>query len=114
MTIPEVLTVAEAANMLQVHPETLRAMARLKRIPARKIGRKWRFSRAALLRWLDHGNTNSNDHGESLRGASAARAPAFNAATLPYIGNPASCGLESQRSKGTRRKRKPSQLVRMD
>ncbi|MCL2460465.1 MAG: helix-turn-helix domain-containing protein, partial [Euryarchaeota archaeon] len=30
-------------------------LLREERIPARKVGREWRFSRTALLRWLGDG-----------------------------------------------------------
>jgi excisionase family DNA binding protein len=49
---PEVLTVEMAAEMLQVDPDAVRALAREGKLPARKIGREWRFSRTAILRWL--------------------------------------------------------------
>ncbi|HEX3316494.1 MAG TPA: helix-turn-helix domain-containing protein [Solirubrobacteraceae bacterium] len=48
----EVLTVEQAAVLLQVDTETVRALARDGELPARKVGREWRFSRAALLRWV--------------------------------------------------------------
>ena len=49
----EVLTVEQAAALLQVNPETVESMAREGELPARKVGREWRFARAALLRWLE-------------------------------------------------------------
>jgi excisionase family DNA binding protein len=51
---PEVLTTAQLAELLQVDEETVRALARRKALPGRKIGRDWRFSRAAVLAWLAH------------------------------------------------------------
>jgi excisionase family DNA binding protein len=49
---PEVLTVEMVAELLRVDPEAVRALAREGGLPARKIGREWRFSRTAVLRWL--------------------------------------------------------------
>lgn len=48
----EVLTVAEAAELLKVSPSCVRELARDRQIPARKVGRAWRFSRDALLDWV--------------------------------------------------------------
>ncbi len=50
---PEVLTLAEAAALLRVPEAALRAAAEHGDVPARWIGSRWRFSRAALLRWLE-------------------------------------------------------------
>jgi excisionase family DNA binding protein len=48
----EVLTTAEAAELLQVDEQALRKMAASGELPGRRIGRDWRFSRRALLEWL--------------------------------------------------------------
>jgi excisionase family DNA binding protein len=52
----EVLTVEQAAELLQVDADTVRTLAREGTFPGRMVGREWRFARAALLRWLgaDH------------------------------------------------------------
>lgn len=44
----DLLTVAEAASYLQLNEQTIRTMAREKRIPAFKVGRSWRFKKAEL------------------------------------------------------------------
>ena len=49
---PEVLTVEQAAELLQVDADTVRVLAREGTLPGRKVGREWRFARTALLRWL--------------------------------------------------------------
>jgi excisionase family DNA binding protein len=49
---PEVLTVEQAAELLQVDADTVCTLAREGTLPGRKVGREWRFARAALLRWL--------------------------------------------------------------
>lgn len=51
----DIMTVAETAAYLHLHPETLREKARRGEIPAAKIGRTWRFSKAQLLQWLERG-----------------------------------------------------------
>ena len=48
----EVLDLDEAALLLRVRPEVVRELAEAHRIPARRVGDTWRFSRAALLEWL--------------------------------------------------------------
>lgn len=52
--VVDVLTVVEVAQILRCGPKSVRNLARLKRIPHRKIDRKGtlRFSRTALLAWL--------------------------------------------------------------
>ena len=50
---PEVMNIYEAAAFLGVHEQTLRRLARQRKIPCFKIGRDWRFRRGALVRWAD-------------------------------------------------------------
>src|SRR3954452_13645604 len=54
---PEVLTVEQVAELLRVDAEVVRTLAREGAIPARKVGRHWRFARGAVLEWL--GRTDS-------------------------------------------------------
>ena len=49
---PEVMDLEEAAAFLRATPETVKALAESQRIPARRVGEAWRFSRPALLEWL--------------------------------------------------------------
>jgi excisionase family DNA binding protein len=53
---PEVLTVAELADLLKAEPEVVEALADERRVPARRIGDEWRFARAAVLEWLAAGD----------------------------------------------------------
>ena len=48
----EVLTLAGAAELLQVPEAAVADLAEAGEVPARRIAGDWRFSRAALLRWL--------------------------------------------------------------
>lgn len=52
----EVLTVAEAAVMLKVSRHTVWRALKRKQIPAKKVGRQWRLSRQAILKWLSEGD----------------------------------------------------------
>jgi len=49
---PDVLTVEQLAELLQVDEKTLRSLAGKGELPGRKVGRHWRFSRQAVLDWL--------------------------------------------------------------
>src|SRR2546429_9355649 len=46
---PDVLTVEQLAELLQVDDKTVRALAAKGELPGRKLGRHWRFFRHALL-----------------------------------------------------------------
>jgi excisionase family DNA binding protein len=48
----EVLTLEEAAGLLRLPVETIRASALSGELPGRAFGDEWRFGRAALLTWL--------------------------------------------------------------
>jgi excisionase family DNA binding protein len=50
--IPDVLTPAQAAALLQVDEEAVLALAEEGRLPGRRIGDDWRFARAAVVAWL--------------------------------------------------------------
>ena len=47
-----VMTVEQVAVYLHLAPSTVYKLAREERIPARKVGGRWRFSRRALDAWL--------------------------------------------------------------
>ncbi len=48
----EVLDVEGAAGLLDMSEEAVRRLSRLGKIPGRKVGREWRYSRERLLRWI--------------------------------------------------------------
>ena len=50
--VPDVLTPAQAAELLQVEEGELVELAEAGALPGRKIGDHWRFSRPALIAWL--------------------------------------------------------------
>ena len=50
--LPDVLTPEQAAELLQVEPGDVIALAEAGTLPGRQIGEQWRFSRPALIAWL--------------------------------------------------------------
>jgi excisionase family DNA binding protein len=50
-----IMTVAETAQYLQVHPSTLYKLVRRHQIPAFKIGADYRFDRDAIEKWMTAG-----------------------------------------------------------
>ena len=53
----EILNMDDAARLFGVSVKTFIKMLREEKVPARKIGREWRFSRKALIDWLAAGNS---------------------------------------------------------
>jgi len=49
---PDVLTPAQAAELLQVEEQDVIDLAEAGALPGRRIGEQWRFSRPALIAWL--------------------------------------------------------------
>ncbi|MCC7013275.1 MAG: helix-turn-helix domain-containing protein [Planctomycetes bacterium] len=47
----------EAALLLGVSVKTFNKVLHTQNIPARKIGREWKFSRAALIEWVGSGRS---------------------------------------------------------
>lgn len=50
---PEVMTLAELAELLRVEEKIARKLAEAGEIPGRKLAGEWRFSRPAILRWME-------------------------------------------------------------
>lgn len=53
----DILNLEQAMELLGVSEKTLIKMLREEHIPARKIGREWRFSREALIKWIATGDS---------------------------------------------------------
>ncbi|MGI6325739.1 MAG: helix-turn-helix domain-containing protein [Saccharofermentanales bacterium] len=53
----DILNVEQATEFLGVSEKTLIKLLREEHIPARKIGREWRFSKEALTGWLASGDS---------------------------------------------------------
>jgi excisionase family DNA binding protein len=49
---PEVLTLEQLSELLQVDVKTVRSLAAKGDLPGRKLDTEWRFSRQAVLEWL--------------------------------------------------------------
>jgi excisionase family DNA binding protein len=78
-SFPEVLTTRQAAELLQLSVETVKAQAAGGLLPAAKVGREWRFSRRQLLAWIEAGGLLS----EELVDRGIAAVAAERAATEP-------------------------------
>lgn len=63
----EILTMEEAAELFGVSVKTFIKLLKEEKVPARKIGREWRFSRKALIEWLSSGDSQvySSSEGEA-------------------------------------------------
>lgn len=63
----EILNMEEAAQLFNVSVKTFIKLLKEEKVPARKIGREWRFSRKALIDWLSAGNSQdySSSEGET-------------------------------------------------
>ena len=55
--LPEILNIEQAARFLGVSIKTFNKVLHTESIPARKIGREWKFSRSALVRWVGSGQS---------------------------------------------------------
>ena len=53
----DVLTLDEAARLLKLPVEAVRARAEEGGLPGRRFGREWRFARLAVLAWLTNGES---------------------------------------------------------
>jgi excisionase family DNA binding protein len=57
------LNLEEAAAVLGLHWKTLERMARNKKVPALKVGRRWKFRLTSLNAWLEDGlNSTTTDY----------------------------------------------------
>lgn len=53
----EILNIEEAAALLGVSIKTFNKVLHSEKMPARKIGREWKFSRRALINWVGDGRS---------------------------------------------------------
>lgn len=57
------LNLREAASVLGLHWKTLEGMARNERVPAFKVGKRWKFRLSSLNLWLEDGlNSTTTNH----------------------------------------------------
>lgn len=50
--VPEVMNAEQAGQLLQLEEKVVLELAESGRLPGRKLGNVWRFSRAAIIAWL--------------------------------------------------------------
>ena len=50
--LPEILTLEQAAQFLQVSTRTIQRMVKEGRLPGRQVGSQWRFDREQLRDWV--------------------------------------------------------------
>ena len=51
---PDVLDVADAAQLLRVSADTVYQLFRKGELPGRKVGRRWITTRASVMRWIEN------------------------------------------------------------
>jgi excisionase family DNA binding protein len=57
------LNLREAAAILGMHWKTLERMARERKVPALKVGKRWKFRLSSLNLWLENGlNSTTTNH----------------------------------------------------
>ena len=49
---PDVLTVEQAAELLQLSPKTVKRLSATGVVPGRRVGNQWRYHRATLIDWI--------------------------------------------------------------
>jgi excisionase family DNA binding protein len=89
-----VLTLAEAATLLRVDARDVERLAERGHLPARRVGRSWRFNCAALMDWLT-GESVTPLTPPAMAAATATGLPASqDEAPPPASGPPAAAGQE--------------------
>ncbi len=63
MDPPSVMTIDELADYLQVAKSTLYKLAQTGRVPGQKVGKHWRFHRAAIDQWLQRRGNSEESKG---------------------------------------------------
>jgi excisionase family DNA binding protein len=61
-----VMTLAEVAEYLRIHPSTAYRLVRRGRLPAFKMARDYRFNRETIERWVFEQSRESRSHGRSM------------------------------------------------
>lgn len=84
----DILTISDAARHLQLSKESLYRYARAKVIPATKVGRHWRFSRAELDAWVRRRGPGGAAEADTSRTAPA-QAPKMGCRVLVVDDDPA-------------------------
>jgi excisionase family DNA binding protein len=56
---PDILTVDEAAALLRIPRSSVYKLAQQGKLPAKKVGRHWRFHRQTIVNWVAGAITSS-------------------------------------------------------
>lgn len=57
---PEVMTISDLAEYLQVSKSSLYKLVQQGKVPGQKVGKHWRFSRAVIDGWLANDPTHTH------------------------------------------------------
>ena len=71
----EVMNIRQASQYLGVSPDTLYKYVSEERIPAFKLGNRWKFKKSILDTWMEDQSLNSSLDSEAARPRKLARAP---------------------------------------
>ena len=69
VALREVMNIRQASHYLGVSPDTLYKYLSRGKIPAFKLGNRWRFKKSTLDRWMER-QSQSRDNGGHKRGSS--------------------------------------------
>jgi excisionase family DNA binding protein len=74
----DILNIEEAASLLGVSIKTFNKVLHSEDMPARKIGREWKFSRQALIDWVGRGHSRDfyREQGSAQKASNKAQAAA--------------------------------------
>lgn len=72
--LPEVMNIKQASQYLGVSTDTLYKYVYEEKIPAFKLGNRWKFKKSLLDRWMDEKSTVPDDREKKSRLARAAAA----------------------------------------
>jgi excisionase family DNA binding protein len=72
----EVMNIRQASQYLGVSPDTLYKYVAEERIPAFKLGNRWRFKKSKLDQWMEEKSTTGEGRGKNARKKPAGRVAA--------------------------------------
>jgi excisionase family DNA binding protein len=63
-----ILTINDVANFLRIPVSSVYKIAQEGKIPAQKVGKRWRFFRPTLLKWMSQQVSISNNVNDEIKG----------------------------------------------
>ena len=63
--LPDVMTIEQLCSYLQLSRSTLYKLAQEGKVPGQKVGKHWRFRKAAVDRWLEESGSKGSSSRES-------------------------------------------------